>query len=175
MAFKEDFSLFNQWHNVTITFTDSLINLYFNGTLKVSEPSYIQFTDWDKIHTSYLFQMMHGAFDDVGLWRRVLTPAEIMSLYSNAISVRENKIDQTLLKVFPIPSSGNFTVDHPELYNVEPVSVYVVGKNGLVVHEAEYLQTVPIQLEISTPGSYHVILRNSKNEVIGLKQVFIVR
>lgn len=91
------------------------------------------------------------------------------------ISIYEEPEIDTRWQVFPNPSSGPITIDHPELYAQGTINIQVMNMQGVIIHNKEYAPTEPIPLQIPTSGSYYVIIRNSKNEVIGLKQIVIVR
>ncbi len=91
------------------------------------------------------------------------------------ISIYEEPDIDTRWQVFPNPSSGPITIDHPELYAQGTINIQVMNMQGAIIHHQEYAPTEPIPLQIPTSGSYYVIIRNSKNEVIGLKHVVIAR
>jgi hypothetical protein len=89
------------------------------------------------------------------------------------ISIYEEPDIDTRWQVFPNPSSGPVTIDHPELYAQGTINIQVMNMQGAIIHNQDYAPSEPIPLQIPTSGSYYVIIRNSKNEVIGLKQVVV--
>ncbi len=91
------------------------------------------------------------------------------------ISIYEEPEIDKRWQVFPNPSSGPITIDHPELYAQGTINIQVMNMQGAIIHRQDYAPSEPIPLQIPTSGSYYVIIRNSKNEVIGLKQVVIAR
>jgi hypothetical protein len=56
----------------------------------------------------------NGLLDDINIYDRALTPSEVSILYNEqdpaSVGVFENMIDNTLLKIYPNPNSGEFII-----------------------------------------------------------------
>jgi Concanavalin A-like lectin/glucanases superfamily/Secretion system C-terminal sorting domain len=110
----------NNWMNIVIKNSLRYSLLYINGNLINTQafPSVIQGT----VSGSYLKigdgrHSMGGAFigkiDDIGIWNRALTQAEITALYSASFTGISSSLPVVnSLKVYPNPSNGIFSIQN---------------------------------------------------------------
>jgi hypothetical protein len=77
--------IFNEWNHVALTYDGSIIKLYINNYLNSINISYpynkeINFTENDDLYFGYLF---HGCLDEIAIYDRALSEAEIKYHYNN--------------------------------------------------------------------------------------------
>ena len=84
-----DFNSINKWNNFIFSKDDGIINLYLNGQLLNSKidseiinyaNSYLQFGNYANINNNLVGNRL---IDDIGIWNRALTQAEITALYNS--------------------------------------------------------------------------------------------
>jgi hypothetical protein len=75
----------NQWIHVVGTYNANSYSLYINGVLILNESASNFYADVNcplTFGNSGGFQAYNGTLDDIGIWNRALTPAEIQALYT---------------------------------------------------------------------------------------------
>ena len=130
-AFASNSYTFNQSDSlITLNTWQQLIFIYKSDTL-------IMYLDGDQIYSSYSSsaqratntndmligsinratgdEYMNGDLDDIGIWNRALTPAEIQQIYINTTAINELNASNNLI-VYPNPVSEElFIVKNSEL------------------------------------------------------------
>lgn len=110
----------NTWTHLAITWaTNGNLIVYVNGVASVStaagtspigsnsEPLIIGGSPWS---TSPLYFPVEGSIDDIGIWDRALTPAEIMDVY-NAIGTGIGQMNAArALALYPNPAGSTVTI-----------------------------------------------------------------
>jgi hypothetical protein len=113
----------NQWYHILVTHDPSVgIKIFINGILDASlnnafnvrqVPSHrFRIGRWGPF--SPQFPLQNGKIDDIGVWNRVLTQAEITALYNGATVGIRDLAQADLFSVYPNP-----TKDHINL-NADP-------------------------------------------------------
>ncbi len=84
-AFSSDSLLINMWYHIVGKFDNGLWSIYINGVLKASNKSAILYPDIITpitIGNSGSYQPFYGKLDDIAIYNRALTQAEITQLYT---------------------------------------------------------------------------------------------
>lgn len=134
----------NDWHHIVGIYTPLSIELYVDGELVTAgnssiaapsplldSPQPLQFGTAVPNSTP-----LNGKLDDIGIWNRVLTPEEISALYNTSglgVGAMESF---KVVRVFPNPNHGLFTID-VELKELSTVVVY--DQCGRTVHSEVFL------------------------------------
>ncbi len=100
-----------------------------------------------------------GSIDDVGIWNRVLTPAEINQLYTNVLSTNEVNTRVTG-SIAPNPASDFIKVSLP-LKGTKPYKVS--DMNGRLVLQGNISNDKTINVTELTKGEYFIEIEGAKN------------
>jgi hypothetical protein len=115
----------NRWYHVVGTYTlgDS-IRIYINGVLANTAPSTLTSltsnTDIEVGSGDYTFgyEAFYGSIDEVGVWNRALTPAEVMSLFTGNVAPPAYVPSNGLLAWYPLDGNGHdFSLNHNHAFN----------------------------------------------------------
>lgn len=90
------------------------------------------------------------------------------------IGIPENPVLDERWEVFPNPSTGPFTIYHPEMETLGPLVVQIHNMEGRLVYDGDHVEGEPIQLQLDVAGEYQVIIAKQNREVIGLQKVLIL-
>ncbi|MFT7301349.1 MAG: alkaline phosphatase D [Akkermansiaceae bacterium] len=91
--FEADRTLFSDWTHLVATFDSTKLRLFLNGSLVIEHPLPIAGPVAENGglviggHRSGTGRNFDGLIDEVAIWNRVLTPAEIRSLYNSGSAV----------------------------------------------------------------------------------------
>ena len=113
----------NLWYHFTYTYSHStnLMKVYVNGTnntgdtidLSTSGGSAINLGNWYVGSTAYNNEYFKGKVDDIGMWNRTLTQAEITTMYNGVASYSDNcnavsgSLTQGLVGYWPFCGNAN--------------------------------------------------------------------
>ena len=91
----------NAWHHAVIVFNGSYSNLYYDGVLKSSIPSEIQFTESVKFNIGKTVWSdglnFTGLVDDLRFFERALSASEVSALYADSNSLTNLFLDEVKL------------------------------------------------------------------------------
>jgi hypothetical protein len=143
----------NTWYLVTLTWDGSNVNLYLNGTA-VTAPVAQTVTPVSSVYPfrigargDYLGSSLFlGTIDEVGVWNRELTSAEVIALYSSGTGISYPFGQTTNLATIWNPSSSaqisNVTASsvraYPNPYSSEIDFILrssITGKGSLVIYD----------------------------------------
>jgi hypothetical protein len=105
----------NSWNHVVIqSYSNGTIKIYFNGTLEDEIESLDgASSDWDAGMLigmgSSLISKFNGTIDEVGIWGRILTNAEISDLYNNGVGISYSSSTPIVVTLNYPPSGSSFT------------------------------------------------------------------
>lgn len=126
----------NIWYHVVCTYDLQSVRFYVDGTLVNSFPAttntpvntnsvYIG-APFDPINNPATFD---GTIDDIGVWNRALTDAEVTGLYTGSgVGVSESLAAPPELRVFPNPSNGSFLLEHSLSGKIDLRIVDITGR-----------------------------------------------
>lgn len=111
----------NEWVHVVFTWASNGVHqVYFNNSLTtnsalsshtISVSSPVNFLIGAQ---SPSYRLFHGVIDDVRIYDRVLTGAEVTTLFNEpdpmTVGITENTLDKNTASVFPNPNNGAFTI-----------------------------------------------------------------
>jgi len=134
-----------QWIFVAITYSGTVGKMYING----SEVDNSTVTHASPIGNTANFRIgkspsgiypVYGIIDEVGLWNRVLTSAEITQLYNNGNGIQYGGLDITLLSPEDTVSltttniSFSANVSDPNSVGIQNVTLKVIYPNGTLFY-----------------------------------------
>lgn len=109
------------WYNVVYQFDDSnnIQKIFVNGVLTTTNSVTTNIAydtkpwtigmEYEYNTPSFFFK---GKIDDIGIWDRLLTPAEIMTVYqSNQVGIKENSQESHFCAVYPNPAYQKLVID----------------------------------------------------------------
>lgn len=154
---------FKNWNHFVFVYDGTNSKIYLNGTLLGTSPK-----TWNTIVTSSNFTIggffgenfFDGALDDLKIYNRVLTQAEINNLYTNnSILSSENFISQNLkATIYPNPTSDNFLIEMED--EVKSVEIYSIHGNKVMTSNSK-----DINVSNLSKGMYLVKIEGSNNAV----------
>lgn len=174
----------NQWYNFIITRSDS-VKLFVNGMLiqKMTTANNFQYySNPVSISIGKRIGMDHyfdGIIDDIGIWNRVLSPSEILTIYqSNNVSVKEENYINESITVYPVPAKDelNIKIKNPSKdakYFVSLTNIYgqIVLSKNIENDVDDFKIEIP---ESFSKGMYFVtILDTKKSKIIDSKKIII--
>lgn len=121
-----------QWHLITYTFDGSTERFYFDGALQGSRAAHLS-TALTDLHIGYAMyadtqpqDYYDGAIDDIGIWNRPLTDAEVMGLFLQGASsaVVSEPQSRSEIRIFPNPASNTITVSTASGLERGPYVIY---------------------------------------------------
>jgi len=125
------------WHLLVVTVYNGQIITYTDGYLnKISTPQpAINFQNYPlrfgKSNHSY-WSEFNGLLDDIGIWNRALTQAEITALYTaNGVGIKDQSLNQ--LSIYPNPAKTQITLNATTNQIGKTLKVY--DALGKVVYE----------------------------------------
>lgn len=125
------------WHHVVAIYSPNSIDLYVDGVLATSgsnsisaplvlldSPQPLQFGIAVPDTTPH-----NGRLDDIGIWNRALSDAEVTGLYTGSgVGVAESLTASPELRVFPNPSNGSFLLEHSLSGRIDLRIVDITGR-----------------------------------------------
>jgi hypothetical protein len=192
----------NTWNHALITRNSSsgLINIYINGILENSFTGYIgPYSNTQKMNFgrqgSSNQHFLNGKLDDIGIWNRVLTPAEISQLYNQNQCFTNTTVTDTLvinvgqlsftnpvtyannITIAPNPASTQITISFNNITDLTGGTINVVNALG------QQVATTPItasgtntSMALNTWGSngmYYVQIVNANGVVVDVKKIIL--
>jgi hypothetical protein len=194
----------SQWVNVAIIKSDSVYDYFINGVLDTTKyisnnSSIINY--WCQLRIGniappYNNEPFNGKIDDIGIWNRALTPAEIQGLY-NAQSC--TYIDTVLLsvtdtliidvnfigfnpvqfehsvKAYPNPAKDHLVMDIPSAMITQGYSIDIKNAAGQSVYQSQ-LNQAQLQIDLTTWGNgglYFLHLLDSSGSMVDVKKIIL--
>jgi hypothetical protein len=120
------------------------------------------------------YYFLNGCLDDVAIWNRALSSAEVQQLYSlDAIGVESLSKTKALL-TYPNPSSDQLTINYGDFASVAGYRLSIFDNGGSAVYETQITQAQEA-LDISkwSAGVYHVVLLNAGGVPVETRQIVI--
>jgi hypothetical protein len=165
-----------QWYHAVVVRTGNSLNYFVNGinvgasTIpSITIPSNILYFGGGSTN----YALLNGKIDDIGIWNRALTQAEITSLYG-ALSTTQNVADNTIT-IYPNPANDHITIDCGNLANVAGYQIKIVNTLGQEVFSGamntqQYV--VPLNTWTGT-GVYFVKIYDANNNLLNTKKIIL--
>jgi len=126
----------NTWYHVVCTYDLQLVRFYVNGALVNTFPATTNTpTNSNSVFIGAPFdpsnnpQEFDGVIDDIGIWNRALSDAEVTGLYTGSgVGVTESLSASPELRVFPNPSNGSFLLEHSLSGKIDLRIVDITGR-----------------------------------------------
>jgi len=177
------------WYHLVSVRNDSTLKLFVNGQLVANNPAlgvpYYGTAVTKKAIIGERFPLggvnFDGIIDDVRMYKRALTDAEISALYyspagcslssgeltcSNYVSVEESVLEDGF-KLFPNPSKGLFDLEFGN--NESNMNVFIVNSMGQIVYENKVPKfgnkSEKINLSGCAKGMYFVVIQTKDKEI----------
>jgi hypothetical protein len=115
-ATAKAYNPFENWTFVAATYNRNQVKIYINGVLDsaVSKTGPIGYSNLD-LFIGYSGtgpnEYYKGKMDDLRIYGRILTPAEIQALYSAPNAVSEKEIGTNSITIYPNPVNNSLRVD----------------------------------------------------------------
>lgn len=196
-----NFNSVNQWNNITITKNNEVYKLYLNGQLVATtnisgiidySNAVLQFGNKQNINNNIVGERI---LDDIGIWNRALTPAEVSQLYNQNQCFTNITVTDTLIinvgqlsftnpvtyanniTIAPNPASTQITISFNNITDLTGGTINVVNALGQLV------ATTPItasgtntSMALNTWGSngmYYVQIVNANGVVVDVKKIIL--
>ena len=183
------------WHQLTAVYDVGIMKIYIDGTLVGSEitplPSMNACTGSDLLlgRSWQDFPLWYsGELDDLSIYNRVLTQAEISNLFNSAnsneclIMTINTGVLSTMpvtytstVNIYPNPANDQITIDCGNLANVVGWNIKITNMLGQeVFNQPMNTQQYVVPLNSWTgQGMYFVKIINAQNEVVNIKKIIL--
>jgi hypothetical protein len=106
------------WNHFVMTYDGTTWNSYINNSLENTCNTGVPTSTVSDLFFGAISvgpqSFFAGLLDDINIYDRALTPSEVSVLYNEqdpaSVGVFENMINNTLLKIYPNPNNGEFTI-----------------------------------------------------------------
>jgi hypothetical protein len=97
-------------------------------------------------------QRFHGSFDDLRVYTRSLTDAEVTALYNEENPTAGLSDEVTMsITIFPNPLSNQLQINAPM-----PTSAVITAANGAVMNNLELINNIQVDISTYAPGIYFI-------------------
>jgi hypothetical protein len=190
--------LLNNWYNLVITYQKSSGTFKYYLNVVVIDTKILTFNILNTTHELLIGaerlnigtgvgNAFFGKIDDVGIWTRVLTSNEILSLYQAEVSCQSLVINsgtlssfnppvyQSTVTIYPNPASDQITIDCGNLANVVGYHIEIVNTLGQVVFN-QPMNTQQYNVALNTwtgTGIYFVKIYDASNNLLNTKKIIL--
>jgi hypothetical protein len=172
----------NQWVNITLTidsfgvgkvyYNSNLISTY-NGAVLQSCNDPLSILKFGGPHWNSDLEWFNGKIDDIGIWNRALTQAEITTLYTTLSTEQTPANNQ--ITIYPNPAKDQITIDCGNLTNANGWSYKIVNTLGQEVLNGEIStqQNVVSLNTLNGSGFYFVKIYDASNNLLNTKKIIL--
>ncbi len=170
----------NIWYNVVFSFDGQLLKQYLNGvlissnnlagfTLNTNGNSGISIGVSDQANGHW--SPFGGKIDDIGIWNRALTQAEITGLYTTLGTTQTEAVNQ--IAIYPNPAKDQITIDCGNISNVSGWNYTIVNTLGQEVSNGvmNSQQNVVSLNTLNGTGVYLVKIYDAESNLISTKKI----
>ncbi len=173
---------YNSWTNLVGTYDENEIKIYVNGVLDIaynytsSIPINIDSLLFGKQKGTGVFAdnyNMLGKLDDIGIWNRALTQAEITGLYTTLGGEQTPANNQ--VAVYPNPAKEQIIIDCGNLSNTSGWSFQILNTLGQEVLNGKInsQQNVVSLNSLNESGVYLVKIYDASNNLLNTKKIVL--
>lgn len=156
---------YNAWTLIVGTYNKSQLKLYINGVLDttIAKTGSLGYSSLD-LHIGYSGtgpnEYFKGRMDDIRIYGRVLSAAEIQNLYSAPNAIEEQIVNKPAFAIYPNPANNVLRIDTEQKW--KSASIYdVLGK---LVWVGDF--NAEINLDFLKEGYYHLTLTDENQNSI---------
>jgi hypothetical protein len=118
----------------------------------------------------------NGNVDDIGMWNRALTQAEITSLYNSSIPSSIDTTDNSHnLCLFPNPTNNQLTINYGNFTSLAGYTLKIFNSIGQEIHSANINQQQEV-LPLGTwggAGNYQVVIYNAQGVPVDTRTIVL--
>lgn len=168
------------WHFMVGTSDGSNIKIYMDSVMIQSmstSPSLINSTASLNIgrENSILGRYFLGKLDDIGIWNRALTQAEITKLYSSNTTGLKEIFEKENINVFPNPAKSKLHIEYNNYTLMNGYTIKItnaLGKNIYTSSINQPLLDIDL-LNLSGSGIYFITTEDELNNIVDVRKVII--
>ena len=156
-----------EWVHLVCLFDSGYFKIYVNGVLLINKLSSIsrinnsladiKIGNWYKDYNTK-YSTFEGIIDEIRIYKKALSEAEILSLFYEANTSIELKYNDPIILVYPNPTENILTIES------KGINQYSVGITNLLGQEFFYNEykevTNRIDLANYSPGIYVITIRS---------------
>jgi hypothetical protein len=188
----------NIWKHITFTVDSDTIRGYLNGQLVGTRP-FVAGINFNNTYPIRFGKSQHpywaefsGFLDDIRIYNRAITPAEVTSLYNEDICYQNITVTDTLLinsvitgfnpityqntmKVWPNPTNDHITIDNGNIANFTGYQIKITNTLGVQVFQSAITQQ-QFYIDLSTwtgNGIYFIHIIDAKSNTIDIKKIIL--
>lgn len=171
----------NEWIHFVITIAGTQISCYVNGELKETNANFSNSTytsgrdlafgvmtgaDGIAPYTDANGGYLLGKLDDLGIWNRALSPAEIEQLHSGGLN-SAGEFQSNSISVYPNPATGIMHLYIP--YITSKTELQVINPNGQICKQT-IIDTPFSETDISMlPAGVYILKLTNRNTITSRK------
>lgn len=153
---------FNQWLHIIATFDGTTSKIYANGNLIGTGNN----SNWNTFASQLLYigtrqdtlnSFFNGKIDDIAVWGRVLSNAEIIMVFGGPVGL-EKEFAKNNFSVYPNPSQSSLTLYGNLSSNSNRYAIF--DQTGRLIKFGELEKTNIINIEDIEKGLYFLILND---------------
>jgi hypothetical protein len=151
------------WIHVVTTFDGTTAKIYHNGVERASGNK----SAWNTQNTNFFLGGNNDiSVDDLKIYSRVLTPAEVTQLYTNNVLLATENLNSQNLKatIYPNPTTDIFTIDIEN--DIKSVEIYSLQGQKILA-----TNTKNVNVSNLSKGMYLVRIEDSNNAVASQKLI----
>jgi hypothetical protein len=162
------------WYNLVIVKSGNIYSYYVNGVFDKSSTATIsainQLTGL-RFGSIGAAEYLNGKLDDIGIWNRALTQAEITGLYTTLGTSQTEAVNQ--IAIYPNPAKDQITIDCGNISSVIGGSYTIVNTLGQEVSNGvmNSQQNVVSLNTLNGTGVYLVKIYDTENNLISTKKI----
>lgn len=182
-----------QPENFKIYLDDSLVSCFTNVTLSAISPINNILPVIFGAHPVWTPKaIFNGILDDIGIWKRALSPQEIKNLYNGGICFQSVSVTDTLfintnitsynpikyqnsIKIYPNPTNDHITIDNGNISNLTGYEMKITNSLGQQVFQSPITQQ-QFYVDLSTwtgNGIYFVHLIDGQGSTLEIKKIVL--
>ena len=187
------------WYNITGTWgNDDSVRVYFNGVLQQTKYAPYNYANANPIfigrgRQSATYEFFNGKIDDISIFNRSITPAEVTQLYNSGLCFQTVTVTDTLIihanltgfnpvvynnsiKIFPNPANDHISIDFGSNYaTLSGYTLKIMNTLSQVVYTTAITQqTSSINLSSWTGnGVYFVHLIDPQSNTVEIRKIVL--
>jgi len=169
------------WHFMVGTSDGSDIKIYMDSVMIQSmstSPNLINSTASLNIgrENSILGRYFLGKLDDIGIWNRALTQAEITKLYGSNTTGMQEAFEKESIIVFPNPAKSKLHIEYSNYTVMNGYTIKITNAIGANVYTSSINKPqLDIDLlNLSGGGIYFITTEDELNNIVDVRKVLIL-
>ena len=164
------------WYNLVIVKSGNIYSYYVNGVFDKSSTATIsainQLTGL-RFGSIGAAEYLNGKLDDIGIWNRALTQAEITGLYTTLGTTQTEGVNQ--ITIYPNPAKDHITIDCGNISSVSGWRYKIVNTLGQEVSNGvmNSQQNIISLNTLNSTGVYFVKIYDASNHLMNTKKIIL--